>query len=260
MVALGLCLLALVLVLCHDLWIETHPALPPFPGEAELRLGSGEIFRHSEQAPGPDRFTTALVLDELGQRDIGDRLIKREPWLTGAVEVRAPGVTVAAFATKARVIELEARAFQDYLLHDGLRRVHEKRVREGRQDEPAIEQYRKCARSILCTEGSPFHDRPAGLELEIRVEPSGAMQPGAIVPIRVLFQGAPLSPFTVGFGHEDGTAGAVETDAEGRAVIRFDRPGRWYLRGIHMIEPRGLAHAYESCWASTTLFVPGGRP
>jgi uncharacterized GH25 family protein len=90
-----------------------------------------------------------------------------------------------------------------------------------------------------------------------------SLRPGAELPVRLLFDGAPLAgALVVGLAAAaPGERQAVRTDAGGRARLRLGRAGPWLLKAVHMVRAGdGAADAdWESYWASTTFAVPAGE-
>lgn len=50
-------------------------------------------------------------------------------------------------------------------------------------------------------------------------------------------------------------AATLRTDAEGKATVTLDHPGRWYLRLIRMLPTEDDETDYESRWATLTFEV-----
>ncbi len=71
----------------------------------------------------------------------------------------------------------------------------------------------------------------------------------------MLFEGRPLPDVWVGAGTE-GAHGhdypfRQKTDADGRVMVRFDRPGPWFVRALHMVPSTEFEDADWQSWFST---------
>ena len=89
------------------------------------------------------------------------------------------------------------------------------------------------------------------------------MKPGEILPLRVLYEGAPLTGLLLRrfrSGDADPTAEA-RTDAEGRVRFRIDRGGTWMIAGVHVREaPADVDADWESFWISLTFTMCSSLP
>jgi hypothetical protein len=256
MLLLLLVLLPVAAILWHDLWIEAEPFMHKRPGPSRIRLGSGEIFRKSEQAPNPERFATLRATTLAGTGEVVAEFGQDENFRTFEYAARGHGPHWLAVATKPQLITLSAEKFNEYLAHDGLGNVLEDRKRRGIAGNAEVEEYRKCARALIGVGELETADYriSSGLELELCI----ACRPevGQQLAIEVKFQGKFLPGFIVQAGRVGGPRVLCDdTSQYGVAFVRVDEPGRWYLRGIHMLEVHGKPHHYESIWASTTFEV-----
>ena len=84
---------------------------------------------------------------------------------------------------------------------------------------------------------------------------------GGPLPVKVLFDGEPMSDLRVSSGCETRGGGLIThalTDVDGQARVELTAPGRWFIRA-HYIRPHQDAPAadWESFWASLTFHVDG---
>lgn len=258
----------------HDLFLELSRHRVPPSVTTSIALVNG-TFGHSENVITRDRMLDVSVVGpgdavahppETRWRDEGTT-----SWID--LELDPPGTYVIGVSTAPRVIELSAEAFHRYLRHDGVLDVLEQRTRDGRLGEAARERYSKHVKAVAQV-GAPrtgAHDAVLGYPIEIvPLRNPDHLRPGQSLPVRVLFNGAPLESQLVyasfaGHHAHDESGGHVEafsgrTDDDGVVEVPVDTPGRWYVRLIHMIDAADADVDHESFWATLTFEVPEARP
>lgn len=228
----------------HDTWVV--PAkFKVRPGEkVTARLATSEAFPTSEAAAAPQRVARFVVRTAHGEHQVAEYKVEGE-FLVGEVEA-GPGATVLLVALKPRAFELAPDVFNRYLQAERLEAVLAARAAAGKTNAPGKERYRKIAKTVLCSQDGGADSRElqtkefgAWLEIVPETDLCG-VKTGADVRVQVLFKGAPLAGVWVGTGYEGvkghGYAANVKTDANGRATVKIDRPGIWFLRTLHMVK------------------------
>lgn len=246
----------------HDLWLI--PPAAAGPGKpVVVRAVSGSDFPTGDHAPDPAAFTKRLVvkpdgttadLDAAG-KDADAGLLRFTP--------AAPGVYVAAVRTAPKLITLDAAAFNEYLVSDGLPHIYRLRAKEKTLDQPGRERYSKSPKVLVKVGDGPGDPtKPVGLPLEVVPlrDPFG-VKPGDALRVRVLFDGKPLADANLGWAHPGGgelPAGTVRTDGRGEALVPVANPGPMTIRLTHMTRPKAAEYEWESFWTTLTWIVPGG--
>lgn len=246
----------------HDTWLIPS-AFRTTPGAAvRLRLATSEAFPSSEVAARPDRIARFTMRMASGTQTVAGYRVDGE-FLVADVTVTVATHAVVVAETKPRALVLEPKIFNEYLEAEELRTILNGRAGEGQTNSAGRERYRKIAKTILCV-GNPKDSsfaQPDGLWLEIVVEqtPCG-LRVGESFTVRVLFGGKPLTGARVAAGYEGVTGHrypvVASTDGEGRATLRFDRPGVWFLRTLHMVPVSGDPEAdWHSAFSTLTFEV-----
>ena len=248
------------MTLAHDMWLESDQFRGKVGEEFVLRLGNGTIFEISENAVQPARVEVVSAIWPGGGIHAVTGAVVEGNWLTLRFQPEEPGNFWITLGTKPRLIQLSAADFNSYLEHDGLPHVLTERQEKGILDRAEVEEYSKFVKTYLQvgTKTSENYAVPAGLKIEIiPLENPYQLHPGQELPLRALFNGAPLEGFLVhsGCASCEGSTAAPYTDARGETAVTLSQPGRWYLRGIHLLQVDQQDHSYESYWASVTFEV-----
>ena len=259
---IAVCISLVLPALAHDTWL-IPATFRGAPGQAvSVRLATSEAFPSSDAAASPDRiarFTSreaATTKPVTGYRAEGTFLIAE-------VTPTAAGHAIVVAETKPRAFVLEPKVFNEYLQHEELAAVIAARAQRGHTDSPGRERYRKIAKTILCV-GTPSdraYEQPEGLWLEIIPQSSTCtLHLGASLAVQVLFEGKPLPGAHLAAGYEGVTGHSypvwIVTDAQGRATVKFDRPGVWFVRTLHMVPAVNDPEAdWQSAFSTLTFEV-----
>jgi len=250
----------------HDLWLVPPPGPAAAGTPVEVAVSVGMDFPVSLHALDPERVTAQIVGP--GGRSVPGEVTRREGELEAKLRFvpDAPGPWVAALVTRPNRVELGAAEFNDYLLHDGLAHVLAGRMDRGDLDRAAVERYSKYVKALLPVGagGGESWAAPQGLKLEIvpLADPLG-LAPRSVLPVRVLFEGAPLARANLCWDHPgngEDFSGQTWTDERGEALVPIARAGPMTLRMVHMTRPLHPDYEWESFWASLTFRVPPASP
>ena len=158
-------------------------------------------------------------------------------------------------------VDLEADRFNAYLEAEGLDAVIKTRQRRGEAATNGRELYSRCAKALVrvgAAAGSAGFDQVLGYPLELvpRTDPYALSLPGTL-RLALTFSGKPVAGvLVVAFTAEQPQQRLrARTDARGEVRLRLDRPGRWLVKAVHMVElPDTDPQAdWESYWASLTF-------
>jgi len=191
--------------------------------------------------------------------------------LTGTVE-EAKKQLCAPLPEKAPVVEmtvnpvfirLQAKDFNGYIEGEGFKSVIAARKAKGATESEGRELYSRYTKLILPGAGAEG-TKALGHVAEIVPEKSpDQLKAGEALPVRVMFRGKPLAGVRVSAVY----AGAkleghtypvnAETDVNGRAQLKLDRPGLWYARLIHMVPAENDPDIdWRSFFVTLTFEVP----
>ena len=257
----------------HDMFLVPPGGEVAPGGEIAVALYNG-TFEQSENTIDRERMRDVTVIDGDGWAHHPLAPAWRDAGSTSVLTLAAgpPGTLLVGVSTRPRLLELSAEEFNEYLRHDGVRDVLDERLREGSFETDASEWYAKHVKTLIHVGGRSTDTWSQRLGHPVEIVPLAdpfELRVGDTLAALVLVDGEPFAGQLVYAGYEGyrppgGTSEAGGRDAqEARSdvngVIRFDitRPGRWYLRLIHMTPSGEEGIDYESNWATLTFTVAG---
>lgn len=261
---------ALVLIpwnalLAHDMfWRLTSYFVAP--GTA-LRLPVlNGTFSKSENSIAWARVADLSVLSPAGRATIDSAHWETKsdtsvlPYTTGA-----SGTYVVGLSTKTKDFDLKADAFNQYLTEDGIPDILALRKKNGSSKKDARERYSKHIKAVFQV-GDTRTDswaKPLGYAAElVPMTNPYAVKAGSTLDFKCLIDGAPVANQLVLVGGRAGTSGdarlaaqSLRSDANGVVHVSLGKPGRWYVKFIHMVPLTNDTVDYESKWATITFEV-----
>ena len=184
-------------------------------------------------------------------------------------ETGGPGTYLIGVSTAARVFDLTAEEFNEYLVHDGIVDAIAQREAAGKTDDEATERYSKHVKAVVQVGGARSGEWSHELGYPVEFIPLRnpyELGAGDELQVRFLRAGQPVgnqlvyASYDEHHGHdaagEHVEAVTTRTNADGVATIPLNGTGRWYVRTIHMVETTDEADVdYESNWATLTFEV-----
>jgi uncharacterized GH25 family protein len=248
----------------HDLWLIPPATLRP--GESlVIRCISGTEFPKGDRPPKTEAFESRLVRWATGNDEsMAAAGIDKDAGLIRS-DTSVAGLAIVSARTAPKIIELDADAFNHYLVSDGLSHIYQLRFKSDELNKPAVERYSKSPKAFVRIGDGPtaVTTKPIGLPLEIVpiVDPF-SKSVGDALPVRVLFGGKPLANANLGWDHPgdgEAPAGTVRTDGDGKALIPLAKPGLITIRLTHITRPKAKNFEWESFWATLTWYHPEAR-
>ncbi len=250
----------------HDMWLVTGVA--GARGRVCARIG--EHFPVATNGVAADRVETFQLRTESGAQPLAGVEGKKQfcaplPSVTSPNPAAPAGV--AEIIVHPRFIRLDAKDFNSYIEGEGFASVMAARRQNGRTNTEGRELYSRFSK-LLIGKTDELATRPLGHVLEIvpQKDPS-TLAAGEPLPVQVLFRGKPLAGVRVSAayagaemkGHEFPVT--AETGADGRALLKLDRAGVWYVRLIHMVAAQDDPQIdWRSFFATLTFEVPRAEP
>jgi uncharacterized GH25 family protein len=244
----------------HDPWLECDSFVVKAGQKTVIRNGNGYIYIESENAVTPGRIAQLVAIGPEGRKFEPNTPYVHEKWLQLDFTPDASGNYWFGIATEPRSIRLAGEDFTEYLKHSGVENVLKDRAAKGITDRDEIEEYSKYVKTYLQVDDthSSNYDKPLGLVIDtIPLKNPYSLTAGDSLPVQVLFKGKPLAGLILyagAAGHEKPLTHAT-TDNDGKAEIKLSQAGRWYIRGINLLQVDEKDHSYESYWTTLTFEV-----
>jgi hypothetical protein len=248
----------------HDYWLASGDG-PDGVSTITLSMG-GDFSRPEKREMDPARLVSFRLVLLSREIDLKARLgTERVPSLT-LEAADLGGVGVVAMERTPAEITLAAKAFQEYLHHEGLNTIAKERERLGESSRPGRERYTRYLKLLVGPpgpDGKILAERPVGHRLEILFDlDPRELHDDARLPILVRFEDAPLADAQVSIVWR-GTRGRLQrrdarTNHAGEASLPVKGSGLHSVRLVHMrrCASNPIDHAvcdWESFWTSYTF-------
>jgi hypothetical protein len=244
----------------HDWWLEPLSPVAAPGVTIEIAATVGVAWQGERVRRDPRRIRRFVAHDALG-----DRPVEGAPGADplGTTVLRGVGTTIVAYESEPARAFLRAPEFEAYLAEEGLESILALRAERGHSERVGVEQYFRCAKSLLSTPGAPLVDRALGLPLELVADGDlSRLANGGEIRARIMWRGEPQSGVQV-VALERGHATSpivARSDKDGHVAFKLPHGGTWLLKAVHMqAAPPETRLDWESWWASLT-FSSGTAP
>ncbi|MBL0158617.1 MAG: DUF4198 domain-containing protein [Bryobacterales bacterium] len=244
----------------HDLYLKPAKCVTA-PGETvRVEYHSGDAFPVSQNPVVLSRLKDARRISATGDAAFTGIHDESKTLTVAGFTAPAKGHFWLLSRTEPNFIELDARKFEEYLEHEGLKYVSEWRKKNGESDRAGKEIYSKYVKSLLVTgAGDGWFNHAAGLAIEfVPLDDPYAAKPGAAIRVQLLFRGKPAAGHevelqTVAAGKADRKI-LGNTDAQGVVRVPLAPGGFHKLHAIVMERRADRTKAdWESWWATLTF-------
>lgn len=247
-----------LLIFGHNLWLVGKKDRTRIRVEAN----TGDNFPESDSAVKPDRVADFRFVSSSGSKPIENYRIENHSLVADVQNQDDQSFYCVALALHAHPITLEAKKFAAYIAEENARELVEPNFILETATAPQRESYTKFAKVLIENAGAQTGDISslvAGHRLEIipQIAPSRVGDDGKL-PVKILFEGAPVAGLRVSSGCEGTNGGKYAahalTDENGLAQIRIENAGHSFVRA-HFIRPHLDEENFdwESFWASVTF-------
>lgn len=221
--------------LAHDVWMQANRFIVPVGATVAFRVFSGHGSDREEWNVGIDRLVS---IQQIGPD--GVTLLKPTRSGSGRVKFAKAGTHVVVMVSSNAKSDLSAAKFNDYLREEGLTPAIETREKLGHGARNGREVYSRRTKMLVKvgqSASSQSHvTRPSGMTLEIVPERDPyAIRKGSPLPLRIYYQGKPLSGATVKLTNLDADAkpaARLVSNATGRVTVAHPGPGNWQVNTI----------------------------
>lgn len=249
----------------HDLWLLPSKFTVAPGAQLTVALCTGDTFPVSESALNPERIERASLVTRRGSTPISSYRAIGTSTVVDLTVPRFAGALIFEVVVRPRTAKDGRESFDRLIRHEGLDHVAALLAREPARREEERRVYTKYAKTLLRVgdpkRQPPLYTKPLRHRLEIvpEVDPF-SIRAGEEMPVRLLFDGKPLASARLVAGSTDSATATqsempgVRSDANGRARLRFDRPGGpHYVHASHMIPSGRQDVEWETFWATLTF-------
>lgn len=272
----------------HDFWITPSDFAPRPATTTGLELEVGVDWQGDLVARDPGLIERFVVRGPISAASFGaSEGIAERPVAgiagqspAGFLRLADDGLYVVALRTRRTPVTLDAATFARYLAEEGLEELAGS-WRPTPAERPIRELFSRCAKSFLrvgepdpkaaksvdpkrlakgATAASASDNATSfGLTLELHaaIDPTQLVV-GDSLPLRLTFAAKPLAGTLVVALPRDAPQAKVSgrTNANGEISLRFDRPGAWLIKAVHLVAlPADAGADWESFWASLTFAI-----
>lgn len=265
-ISVALLLLSAASLAAHDLFLKLDNYFVKPESQIDVHVLNG-TFTKSEGSVARTRLRDISIVGPNGRSPLDTASWKAtDKSSTLTVKVDAPGTYVLAASVKPNTIRLAGKAFNQYLMEDGIPDVLAARRAKGELDRPARERYSKHVKALVQVGDARTQriDTELGYPAEvIPLDNPYLLRAGGTLRVRVLVDGkAVANQAVLAGGHSPAgkqfREATVRTDNDGVARVALRGRGIWYVKFInmHAIDAAaGDSVDYESKWATMTFAI-----
>ena len=255
-----------VSVVAHDFWLQPDNFMPAAGADVNVRLFVGDHFANQKERAFQKKrtvriqwFATKMTKDITARGQEGSK-----PFIQFSPQHK--GQHLITLERDWAHIELEAKKFNSYLEHEGLKNILKHRHDAGEDNKVGKERYRRYLKSLMQVGGQNDQTwkRQTGHRLEIvpLSNPYGH-KPGDQLKVLVLFDGKPLSNAQIEACHRGPKKVNIQserTDKSGQVAIKLNYAGPWLVRLVHMRKcTEDPGYDWESFWSAFSFALPEGK-
>ena len=256
---------ALILpALAHDLFLKPDSFFAKVGSKVSISILNGS-FLASENAVSFERLKDASVVSPSNARTNLKESDFTKDATTAFINLQPEeeGNYVVGLSTMPREIDLKAKDFNEYLVHDGIPDTLAERKRKKELTKNVRELYSKHVKTIFQVGGKQTDSFKTELGYPVEIVPQNnpySLKTGGTFQFQCLKDGKPLVNQFVMSGYENAKGklivGAnVRTDKNGMAKVKLTSSGKWYVRFIQMTRLKDPKLNYESNWATLTFGI-----
>lgn len=248
----------------HELFLKTDSHFLKPNTTAQLYLFNG-TFDTSENEITTDRIVKAKIIGPEYLFEPSDSAYAYKDSITYLTMTTGDtGTYVAGISTLPKILEMDGKAFGEYLEHEGLENTILERKQMKITDNTAKERYSKHVKALLQVGDVTSLDfmKPLGYPVEfVPMNNPFEIKLGEAVGFKLLRNGKPLANHIVHYStsvpgvdaHDNESS--TKTNENGLVAITPTAKGKWYIATIHMEKKTNDEVDYESNWATLTFEI-----
>lgn len=260
---LALISIAATPIVAHDLYLKLDSYFIAINERVTIKILNGS-FMSSEGAVRFERLADLSVVSPGGVRSKPpeSQFTKDEKTSYLNLEPRETGNYVVGLSTMSREIDLDGKAFNEYLEEDGIPDILADRRKNNELEKSVRERYSKHVKALFQVADKQTDNYKQVLGYPVEIVPRNnpyKLRKGDSFEFLCLKDGKPLVNQYVMTGLDDGTnlrlGENLRTNRKGIGKVRITGPGKWYVKFIQMSKLDDPKLNYESKWATFTFEI-----
>ncbi len=244
----------------HEFWVAPLSHEVALGDEIALDLQVGQMFKGRSYPYLSHKFGRYQITDAAGVHD----LIGKEGDTPSVVyDATVPGLHVIAYHALPEQLTYDAfQDFVDYVEEEGLNAIVGRHRARSLPEVGFTESYTRNAKALVQVgpASETDADYATGMDFEL-VALRNPYLAGNTLPVKLLWQGAPVPKAQVALFYRDGVEverKTYQTNDAGVADIPLTGAGSYLLSAVHMEESAADNGAvWQSTWASLTFAISG---
>ncbi len=262
-IGIVICSIMLLPAFGHDLFLKLDSFFVRVNQKVSIRILNG-TFQSSEGAVSFSRLTDVSVVGPSGTRtnpkEVDFTKDAKSSFLN--LQPSEEGNYVVGLSTMWRENQLKAKAFNEYLVAEGMPNILEDRKRDRELEIDGRYRYSKYVKTVFQVGSKQTDSYKTVLGYAVELVPRQnpyKLKVRDEIEILCLKDGKPLANQTVLTGSESGgkvtERESLKSDANGVIRIKLAAKGKWYAKFINMTKIDDPKLNYESKWATLTFEI-----
>jgi uncharacterized GH25 family protein len=243
----------------HEYWLAPVKYRVKSNEPFTLNCYVGEDFKEEVWAKRKDRTLQVNLYHSKSKKDITSLFTAKDSTKIPFV-LNESGNHLIAMRTKPSYIEMEGKAFNDYLKEDGMANILAYRELHQLAKKRSREFYQRCAKTLLQVNGSNDDTYKLNTGMPLEIIPQNNPYTEGIKELKIYFEfkGMPLANYQVRtWCKKDGkliVKSFHTTDAKGFVRVPIKERGEWMISVVKMdLYNQSEKADYESYWGSYTF-------
>jgi uncharacterized GH25 family protein len=252
-------LIVLFAAQAHEFWLQADRYFLKTGEKAQIKFMVGENFMGEPWDLKAHRIESFQSFETGAERSLVDSIDREAGTLT--LRFLKPGTKMLAMQSNAAFIELEAKAFNDYLQEDGLDDVYALREKNKALGNKAREHYSRHTKVFLQVGETrdDIYRKVVGMPVELVPQRNPyELKRGDKVSFLVLFNGQPFFGAKVRVWNRFDNRTTIQnfyTQKDGMIEMQISNPGSWMVSVVKMVPSKDPAADWRSYWGSLVFAV-----
>lgn len=257
---IAIVLMVTLLASAHEFWLQPKKYRYQLGEEMKIDFMVGESFTGEFWDLTHHKVEKLELHISSGAKDMAKE-VKTTKGNNLTVKMDQEGTYLFSMISNAAYIEMEGKAFNEYLKEDGLDDILTDRKRTNQLDKPSTEYYSRYAK-LLVQAGEKKDDtfkKKIGLRYEIVPDQNPyTLKTGDYLQCKVFYEGKPAPHALVKVWSKINNTTFLQniyTEKDGSVRFPISTSGEWMVSSVKMIKSEKAGAEYHSLWASLVFGI-----